>query len=112
MDPITFTPLYMQRVWGGRELERVYGRELPDQNYPYGEAWEIVDREKEQSIVESGPFIGKSLHELWTHHREEIFGSGYSQHPRRTCRIAEWRTENGNVVHRRLQQRRETLCRS
>lgn len=82
MDPITFTPLYMQRVWGGRELERVYGRELPDPHYPYGEAWEIVDREKEQSIVESGPFAGKSLHELWTHHREEIFGSGYSQHPR------------------------------
>jgi mannose-6-phosphate isomerase len=82
MDPITFTPLYMQRVWGGRELERVYGRQLPDETNPYGEAWEIVDREKEQSIVESGPFAGKSLHELWTHHREEIFGSGYSQHPR------------------------------
>ncbi|MEN9535728.1 MAG: hypothetical protein RLZ22_749 [Verrucomicrobiota bacterium] len=82
MEPITFTPLYMQRVWGGRELERVYGRQLPDQNNPYGEAWEIVDREKEQSIVESGPLAGKSLHELWTAHREEIFGRGYDQHPR------------------------------
>lgn len=82
MDPITFTPLYMQRVWGGRELERVYGRQLPDKTQPYGESWEIVDRENEQSIVDSGPYAGKSLHKLWTKHREEIFGKGYDHHPR------------------------------
>ncbi|MFT4176145.1 MAG: class I mannose-6-phosphate isomerase [Luteolibacter sp.] len=82
MEPITFTPLYMQRVWGGRELERVYGRTLPDTDQPYGEAWEIVDREQEQSVVDSGEFSGKSLHELWMQHREEIFGSGFRDHPR------------------------------
>ncbi len=74
MEPITFRPIYMQRVWGGRELERVYGRTLPTPDAPYGEAWEIVDREEAQSVVEDGPFAGKSLHELWTNHREEIFG--------------------------------------
>ncbi len=82
MDPITFSPLYMERVWGGRELERVYGRSLPDPVKPFGEAWEIVDREKEQSLVEDGPFAGCSLHELWMRHREEIFGMGFSDHPR------------------------------
>ena len=51
MEPITFSPLYMERVWGGRELERVYGRTLPDPEKPFGESWEIVDREKEQSVV-------------------------------------------------------------
>ncbi|WP_367874994.1 type I phosphomannose isomerase catalytic subunit [Luteolibacter sp. Populi] len=75
MEPIVFEPLYMQRVWGGRELERQYGRTLPD-TAPYGESWEIVDREGEQSVVRSGPFAGRSLHELWTGNREEIFGSG------------------------------------
>jgi mannose-6-phosphate isomerase len=65
----------MDRVWGGRELERVYGRTLPDATTPIGESWEIVDRDPEQSIVKSGPFAGKSLHELWTQHREEIFGA-------------------------------------
>jgi mannose-6-phosphate isomerase len=75
MEAISFKPLYMQRVWGGRELERVYGRSLPD-SAPYGEAWEIVDREKEQSVVAGGPYAGKSLHELWTGHRDEIFGAG------------------------------------
>ena len=82
MDAITFEPLYMERVWGGRELERVYGRKLPDPTHPFGESWEIVDRENEQSVVDHGPFAGTSLHELWTQHREQIFGSGYDNHPR------------------------------
>ena len=84
MEPITFKPLYMQRVWGGRELERVYGRALPDPMQPFGESWEIVDREKEQSVVDHGPLAGTPLHDLWSDHREEIFGSGYGSggHPR------------------------------
>ncbi len=82
MEPITFSPLYMERVWGGRELEHVYGRDLPDQDQPFGESWEIVDREKEQSVVDEGPFSGTTLHDLWKHHREEIFGTGFLDHPR------------------------------
>ena len=75
MEPIVFEPLYMQRVWGGRELERQYGRALPD-DAPYGESWEIVDRTDEQSVVRGGEYAGKTLHELWTTRREEIFGRG------------------------------------
>jgi mannose-6-phosphate isomerase len=75
MEPIVFTPLYMQRVWGGRRLESVYHRSLPDEA-PYGESWEISDREHEQSVVADGPHAGKSLHELWTDQREALFGSG------------------------------------
>ena len=72
----------MERVWGGRELERVYGRHLPNPDRPFGESWEIVDRGKEQSIVDQGPFSGTSLHDLWANHREEIFGPGFLDHPR------------------------------
>lgn len=82
MEPITFNPLYMERVWGGRELERVYGRSLPDPYQPFGESWEIVDRENEQSVVDCGPLAGTSLHDLWTTRRLEIFGTGYGNHPR------------------------------
>ena len=82
MTPITFTPLYMERVWGGRELERVYYRILPDPNKPFGESWEIVDRENAQSVVDQGPYLGSTLHDLWTDHREEIFGVGFLNHPR------------------------------
>ena len=82
MAPITFHPLYMERVWGGRELERVYHRNLPDPNKPFGESWEIVDRENAQSVVDHGTYLGSTLHELWTGHREEIFGEGFLNHPR------------------------------
>ena len=82
MEPITFSPLYMERVWGGRELERVYGRTLPDTTAPYGESWEIVDRENEQSVVDQGLYQGRTLHDLWTNHRAEIFGEGFHDHPR------------------------------
>jgi len=82
MEPLTFQPLYMQRVWGGRELERVYDRTLPVPSQPFGESWEIVDRENEQSIIDHGPLAGTSLHELWTARRTEIFGSEFGQHPR------------------------------
>lgn len=80
-QPITFEPLFMERVWGGRSLEQLFGKALPAGN-PIGEAWEIVDREEAQSIVDSGPLKGKTLHELWTGMRQEIFGETIADSPR------------------------------
>jgi mannose-6-phosphate isomerase len=73
MEPLAFHPLYQTRIWGGRSLETDYHRELPD-DQPYGESWEITDRENEQSLVKAGPYAGKSLHDLWSTHRDELFG--------------------------------------
>ena len=74
MEPISFQPIYMTRVWGGRTLESSYQRNLPDEQ-PYGESWELSDREHEQSLVLAGIHEGRTLNELWTKNREEIFGS-------------------------------------
>ena len=82
MQVITFKPLYMERVWGGRELEKIFERELPTADLPYGEAWEMSDRPDEQSIVNHGPLKGTTLNELWQNKREEIFGSGLDDSPR------------------------------
>ncbi len=82
MHPISFSPLYMERVWGGRELENVYGRELPRPGTPYGESWEMTDRPEDQSIVSHGELKGRSLHELWQNQRDEIFGPGLPDCPR------------------------------
>jgi mannose-6-phosphate isomerase len=76
---LTFQPLYMERVWGGRKLQTHFGRELPTN--PIGESWELVDREDAQSIVSEAEFRGVSLHELWVSQRSEIFGEGY-EYPR------------------------------
>ncbi len=74
VEPITFQPLYMERIWGGRELEHRFERALPENSGPIGEAWELVDRLDHQSVVDHGPFKGKTLHELWSKHRHQIFG--------------------------------------
>ena len=63
----------MERVWGGRHLESLYGKRLPSAAL-IGESWEIVDRPEAQSVVHEGPWRGATLHELWSKHREEIFG--------------------------------------
>ncbi len=78
---LTFTPLHQQRVWGGRLLETRLGRALPDPAAPFGESWDIVDRAEAQSVVRSGPFAGKTLYDLWTQHRDLVFGSPLARHP-------------------------------
>lgn len=71
--PLTFRPIYCERVWGGRRLAELPGRTLP-QNTPIGESWELSDRDDAQSVVDGGPHAGMTLHELWMEHREEVFG--------------------------------------
>ena len=71
--PLTFEPIFQERMWGGRRLESEFHKELPPQKR-IGESWEIVDRTEAQSVVANGPLRGSTLHELWTRHREEIFG--------------------------------------
>jgi|SRR5438552_5022183 len=71
--PLIFEPIFIERMWGGRKLADLFGKKLPP-NKRIGESWEIVDRPEAQSIVADGPLCGKTLHELWTQHRREIFG--------------------------------------
>src|SRR5580700_5931741 len=80
-QPLVFEPLFMERVWGGRRLETLFGKHLPP-SVRIGEAWEIVDREEAQSVVHEGPFRGWTLHELWCGKRAEIFGPGLPETPR------------------------------
>lgn len=76
VECLTFKPLYMERIWGGRKLQTDFSRSLPTGN-PIGESWEMVDREDAQSVVSEGKFGGATLHEIWTNYRAEIFGEGY-----------------------------------
>jgi mannose-6-phosphate isomerase len=73
-SPLTFDPIFVERIWGGQRLKSEFGKKLPVQK-PIGESWEIVDRPEAQSIVRNGPLRGKTLHELWTENRDEIFGN-------------------------------------
>jgi len=72
-SPLTFEPIFMERMWGGRRLESEFGKKLPP-NTRIGESWEIVDRLEAQSVVVNRPLKGKTLHELWLQNRHDIFG--------------------------------------
>lgn len=78
--PIVFEPIAMERVWGGRRLEALYGKSLPHGSL-IGEIWEIVDRPEAQSVVHLGRFRGLTLNDLWTGHRSEVFGEPYANDP-------------------------------
>ena len=73
-QPLTFEPIFMERIWGGRRLASQFGKKLPSTK-PIGESWEIVDRQEAQSVVRHGPLRDRTLHELWTHDRQSIFGN-------------------------------------
>ena len=75
MDLIEFTPLYKERVWGGRGLEEKLNRSLPDGQI-IGESWEIVDRPEAQSVVAHGSYAGLSLRGLLENHAEVVLGPG------------------------------------
>jgi len=73
MQLLEFTPLYMERVWGGRGLEAKLGRILPN-GQVIGESWEIVDRPDEQSIVASGALAGQTIRQLLESSAADILG--------------------------------------
>ena len=40
--PLVFAPVVLEKVWGGRRLERL-GKSLPTPQGRYGESWEVAD---------------------------------------------------------------------
>lgn len=76
--PLTFQPIFKERVWGGRNLERFFHKALPP-GLLIGESWEISDRPGDVSVVANGPLAGKDLHWLVQHHRESLLGAARLQ---------------------------------
>src|ERR1035437_4149949 len=79
--PFTFRSIFKQRVWGGRELERLYHKPLPP-SVPIGESWESADRPGDVSVVANGPLAGKDLRWLMENHPAELLGDAKA-HDRR-----------------------------
>ncbi|MCO5052685.1 MAG: class I mannose-6-phosphate isomerase [Verrucomicrobiae bacterium] len=71
--PLTFQPIFKERIWGGRNLERLYGKHLPPAR-PIGESWEISDRPDDVSVIANGAFAGRELHWLLENHRTDLLG--------------------------------------
>ena len=99
--PFTFQPIFKERVWGGREIERLYGKKLPP-GAPIGESWEISDRPGDASVIANGPFAGKNLRWLMENHARELLGdakaAGRNRFPL-LCKILDARDKLSLQVH-------------
>ena len=58
--PLKFDPIYKEKIWGGRNLERLYGRQLPE-NALIGESWDLADLTEGVSVVRNGSMKGMTL---------------------------------------------------
>jgi mannose-6-phosphate isomerase len=74
--PLTFQPIFKERVWGGRNLERLYQKRLPPR-MPVGESWEISDRPEGVSTISNGPWTGHDLRWLMERHRSGMLGQSW-----------------------------------
>jgi mannose-6-phosphate isomerase len=76
--PYKFGPIYKEKIWGGRNLERLFARDLPD-GALIGESWELADLEEGTSVVCNGPAAGVSLTELTRTLGAELLGDARAQ---------------------------------
>ncbi len=72
--PLKFVPVYQTRVWGGEQLKSVLHRELPENNGPVGESWELADRPDVNSVVAEGALAGATIGELVGHYGVSLLG--------------------------------------
>lgn len=70
--PLTFTPALKDYVWGGRNLERLFGRTLPPG--VVAESWEVSAHPAAPTAVDRGPLRGRALPELATRFGEALLG--------------------------------------
>ncbi len=71
--PLKFYEIYKPKVWGGRKIETVLGKHMPEG--PIGESWELSDHFDDVSIVRNGPLEGRSLREIWHCDPEGVLGT-------------------------------------
>ncbi|MFZ1074643.1 MAG: type I phosphomannose isomerase catalytic subunit [Verrucomicrobiia bacterium] len=99
--PLTFHPIFKERVWGGHNLERLY-KKTPPPRVPIGESWEISDRPGDASVAANGPLAGKNLHWLMEHHTRELLGGAKTAAGNRfplLCKILDARDKLSLQVH-------------
>lgn len=61
--PLKFKPIYKERIWGGRKIETVFGKKLPEAE-KIGESWELSGVNGDISVVANGQLKGNNLQEL------------------------------------------------
>src|ERR1043166_6255833 len=79
--PLTFLPIFKERVWGGQKLQELYSKPIP-KGLRVGELWEIADHGNDISVITNGPIAAKNLRWLMENHRSELLGTAKDQNGR------------------------------
>ena len=74
LTPLVFKPHLVERVWGGRQLQTVLGKDLPEDG-PFGESWEVSAHPSQPSAVAAGPLAGKTIAELCAEYGTAFMGT-------------------------------------
>lgn len=72
MSPCHFTPYLKRVIWGGSRIPQYKGIETDTQNI--GESWELSAVPGHVSVVDRGPYRGKTLDELVADFGESLLG--------------------------------------
>ncbi len=72
--PYKFEPIYKEKIWGGRNLERLFGRDLPAGKM-IGESWELADLTEGVSCVSNGPQAETTLTQLTAELGDVLLGT-------------------------------------
>jgi mannose-6-phosphate isomerase len=79
--PFKFKPRFVEKIWGGRKIETVLGKSLP-QSSPIGESWElydfppgVVDKSNNwvSAEIANGALAGRTLHSITEEFGRAIF---------------------------------------
>ena len=70
--PLRFKPILKDRLWGGHKLRDVLGKKFKGTGV--GESWELSGVDGDVSLIDNGPYRGKSLKELIQSHPGELLG--------------------------------------
>ncbi|UOY94595.1 mannose-6-phosphate isomerase, class I [Ectobacillus sp. JY-23] len=72
LQPLFFTPVFKERIWGGTALQREFQYDIPSERT--GECWAISAHPNGSSRVANGIYAGKTLAQLWDEN-PELFGN-------------------------------------
>jgi mannose-6-phosphate isomerase len=71
--PLKFRPIFKERIWGGRRLAEVFGKDLPA-GKKIGESWELADLPQDKSVIANGELAGMTIGEAAGKYPAELTG--------------------------------------
>ena len=78
-DVLPMRPHFRELIWGGRQLQMLYGKDLPD-GKSIGESFEVSACQEQESVVATGRLAGRSLQSLVEEYQGELVGAAVWEH--------------------------------